>query len=158
MTGFARYWLPPLAWMALIGGFSSDVGSADHTAGIFAWIANLLLPWATPAQIALLHGLVRKLAHVAEYAILAALWFRALHGGRGLASAPSALGALLISIAWAIADEFHQSLVPSRTGSPLDILVDATGATLAIIACYASTGRSAMRRTLPVVPTPHPSD
>jgi VanZ family protein len=158
VTGFAGYGLPPLAWMALIWGFSSDIGSADHTAGIFGWIASLLLPWATPAQVALLHGLVRKLAHVTEYAILAALWFRALHGGRGLASAPSALAALGISIGWAIADELHQALVPSRTGSPLDVLVDATGAALGIVVLYVSTGRPAMRRTLPVVPTPHPSD
>jgi VanZ family protein len=139
VTGFVRYGLPPLAWMLLIWGLSTDVGSAEHTSGLFRWIAGVLVPWATPAQIDLLHGLVRKLGHVTEYAILAALWFRALHGGRGLASAPSALVALVISVAWAISDELHQSFVASRTGSPIDVLVDIIGAALALLVIYTRT-------------------
>ena len=38
MGSFARYWLPPLLWMALIWSASSDLGSADNTAGPFGWI------------------------------------------------------------------------------------------------------------------------
>jgi VanZ family protein len=136
LTTFARYWLPPLVWMALIWELSTDVGSADHTAGLFIWIMSRLFPWATPAQIDLAHGLMRKLGHLTEYGILAALWFRALHVGRRLDSARSAWTALAISVAWALADEFHQTFVPSRTASVLDVLVDATGATLATLTAH----------------------
>jgi VanZ family protein len=147
---FARYWLPPLVWMALIGGLSSDVGSAEHTAGLFVWIVTSLFPWLTPAQIDLAHGLVRKLGHLTEYAILAALWFRTFHVGRRVDAAASALTTVVICVAWAILDEFHQSLVPSRSGSPLDVMLDATGATLASLALYTFT---TLHRPAPRIPS-----
>ena len=132
MRSFAWYGLPPLVWMALIWGASSDLGSADNTAGPIAWIVTALFPWATTAQIELAHGALRKFGHLTEYAILAALWFRALYAGRRLASTESALGALAISVSWAMADELHQSFVPSRTASFLDVAFDAIGAALCL--------------------------
>jgi VanZ family protein len=141
--------------MALIGGLSSEVGSAEHTAGLFVWIVTALFPWLTPAQIDLAHGLVRKLGHLTEYAILAALWFRTLHVGRRLDSAPSAASALAISVAWAVLDEFHQSLVPSRSGNPMDVMLDATGATLASLALYTFT---TLYRPAPRLPTQNASN
>jgi len=144
--------------MAVIWWLSSDAGSAHHTSGIVGWIVTLLVPWATPAEIALVHALVRKLGHLTEYAILAILWFRALHVGRGLTPILSTLTALAISVAWAIIDEFHQSFVPSRTSTSLDVLIDITGATLALLVLYACTARTATKRALRVVPTPHLSE
>jgi VanZ family protein len=134
LRSFARYWLPPLAWMALIWSVSSDLGSADHSAGPFAWIVTALFPWATPAQIDLAHLIVRKIGHMVEYAILAALWFRTLYAGQRLSFTSSARLALAISVVWAITDELHQSFVPSRTASVLDVIVDSLGSTLAMLA------------------------
>jgi VanZ family protein len=119
--------------MGVIWGLSTDAGSADNTVGLLVWLANRLFPWATPGQVAFAHGVLRKLGHLTEYAILATLWFRALYLERRLGSAPSAWTALAISVAWAGADELHQTFVPSRTASPLDVLLDAAGATLALI-------------------------
>ena len=150
MTAFARYWLPPLGWMAVIWGLSTNIGSADNTAGLFVWLVSRLFPWATPAQIAFSHGLLRKLGHLTEYAILAALWFRALYSERRLQSAPSAWTALAVSVAWAGADELHQTFVPSRTASPLDVLLDATGATLATLTAHVlMTAKRALPRPSP---------
>ena len=131
---FVGYWLPPLLWMGLIWSVSSDIGSADNTAGAFGWIVTALVPWATPAQIEMAHAVVRKLGHLAEYAILAALWFRTLNTGRRLPPTQSALAALAISVTWAIVDEVHQSFVPSRGASSLDVILDSTGATLCLLA------------------------
>jgi VanZ family protein len=154
LTAFARYWLPPLLWMALIWGLSTDVGSADNTAGLFIWIMSRLFPWATPAQIDLAHGVMRKLGHLTEYGILAALWFRTLRVGQRLDSARSAWIALAISVAWALTDEFHQTFVPSRTASVLDVLVDATGATLATLTAHTlTTAKHALLR-----PSTHASE
>jgi VanZ family protein len=136
LRSFARYWLPPLAWMALIWSVSSDVGSTDHSAGFVTWIASVLLPWATADQVRLVHLVIRKVGHLIEYAILAALWFQTLYSGRRLPSMSSALAALAISVAWAIVDEVHQSFVPSRTGSSLDVILDSTGATLALLILF----------------------
>jgi VanZ family protein len=131
---FVRYWLPPLAWMALIWSVSSDLGSTDHSAGPFAWIMTALFPWATPAQIDLAHLIVRKTGHMVEYAILTALWFRTLSAGRRLPFTSSAPLALAISVVWAITDELHQSFVPSRTASAMDVIFDSTGAGLVLLA------------------------
>ena len=134
MRVLTRYWLPPIGWMALIWALSSDLGSAEHSARIFLQVMTRLLPWATPDQIVLLHGLARKLGHLTEYAILAALWFRGLVGERRLTRATSAWIALAASVAWAILDEIHQGTVPLRTASAWDVMIDAIGATLAVLA------------------------
>jgi len=133
LTRFARYWLPPLAWMALIWGLSTDMGSAEHTVGLLAWLVERLAPWATPAQVALAHAVFRKLGHVTEYAILAALWYRALRAGRTLHALPIALA---LSVTWAAIDEVHQVFVPSRTPSAVDVLIDSLGALAALLAIH----------------------
>ena len=134
VKALARYWLPPLVWMALIWGFSTDAASAAHTSRFIVPLLTWLAPWATPAQIELAHGLLRKLGHVVEYAILAGLWFRTFRGERRLAPWPSAWAALAVSVVWAGLDELHQSTVPSRTASAGDVMIDAIGALLAVLA------------------------
>jgi VanZ family protein len=140
VRAFARYWLPPLGWMALIWVMASDVGSAGHSAGLFVPVMTWLLPRATPDQIALLHTLVRKFGHLTEYAILASLWFRGLVGERRLTPAPSAWIALAVSMTWAVLDEIYQGTVPSRTASAWDVMIDAVGATLAVLAARGRSG------------------
>src|SRR5712691_7353535 len=77
------HWLPPVAWMAVTFWVSTDSGSGEHTSRILLPLLRWLLPWATPEALDAAHLLLRKSAHVTEYAILAALWFRAFRrGGR----------------------------------------------------------------------------
>ena len=61
--------------------------------------------------------LLRKLAHAGVFGMLTLLWLRALgpHTNRAL------LGAVTISLLFAISDEYHQILVSGRNGSPLDV-------------------------------------
>ena len=71
----------------------------------------------------------RVLAHFSQYALLAALWSWALAptlGGRAL------VVAAVISMVYAVSDEFHQSFVPGRDADPLDVLVDACGIAAAV--------------------------
>ncbi len=118
-------WAPPVAWMGVIFWLSTDAGSAQQTSRLLMPVLTWLLPGATPLQLDALHVLTRKAAHVTEYAILAALWFRALV--RGHAAPTVAWGALAISVAWAFADEAHQSFVVSRTASLRDVAIDSAG-------------------------------
>jgi VanZ family protein len=73
----------------------------------------------------------RKLVHVAEYALLCALWWRALRP----ATPPrvALVASLTVSIAYAASDELHQSFIPGRTGTPIDVSIDAFGAGLAAL-------------------------
>jgi len=67
-----------------------------------------------------------KVAHFTEYALLTALWWRAL---RTSVSARSAVvAAVVIAVAYAATDELHQTTVESRHGTPVDVLIDSAGA------------------------------
>jgi VanZ family protein len=112
-------WLPVVAWAAVIFGLSS-IPSLGTDLG--TW--DLVL---------------RKLAHVAEYAVLGALLLRAV--GR---AAP----AFLIAGAYAATDELHQRFVHGRHPSALDVLIDAAGVAIGI-ALFARGGE----RLLPWRPT-----
>jgi hypothetical protein len=79
---------------------------------------------------------------VAEYAVLAALWLRAL--ATAVAAAwPVALAA---SVVTAILDEVHQATTRSRGGSPVDVLVDAAGAGAALLVLVG--GRAGLDRVI----------
>ena len=112
---------------------SSDVGSAEHTEHWLVPLLRFLASWATPAQIAAMHGLVRKGGHLTEYAVLASLWYRAFARGRHHTPRAAAAIAFAISVAWAILDETRQSFVPSRTASARDVVLDSIGASLAML-------------------------
>ncbi len=126
-------WLPPIAWMIVVLSASSAEFSAANTGSLIGSALSWLLPGLALHHVDLIHGVIRKLAHFTEYAILGALWLRGLTRG-DLARPPAAWLALLISVACAVVDESHQAFVPGRTASVRDVLLDSTGALTAIVA------------------------
>ena len=74
--------------------------------------------------------LLRKLAHFTEYAVLTGLWWRAL---RGLGVRFPLAVAMAISLGYAATDEFHQTFVDGRRGTPVDVLIDSAGIATAAI-------------------------
>ena len=110
---------PPLLLMAVIFFLSAQ---PDLNSGLGTWDTVL-----------------RKLAHMAEYGLLWWLWWRAL-------GFESPLPAAAIAIAYAVTDEFHQSFVDGRVGSPVDVLIDATGVLLAYVAVRVLARRRAAAR------------
>ena len=104
-----RLWAPVVLWAAVIFAFSSIPSLGT---GLGTW--DLVL---------------RKLAHTAEYAGLGALLLRALGTSSGRTGIAFALG-----VAYAVSDEVHQHFVPGRRGAPLDVLIDAVGVALGIVA------------------------
>jgi VanZ family protein len=72
----------------------------------------------------------RKVVHFGEYALLAYLWWRALR--TRLSADAALLAALAIASAYAATDEFHQTFVSGRHGSPVDWLIDTAGAATAL--------------------------
>jgi len=116
----ARYWLPLLAWMGMIFYLSAQPDLPGPPE-----------PW--------LHAVISNSAHFGLYAVLAYLWWRALRSLRDRQGPQRACwekvtdrGVLalvfLVSVLYGMSDEFHQSFVPGRHPSLLDLLVDAIGA------------------------------
>ena len=90
-----------------------------------------------------IHAIVvaaRKGAHLTEYAILAVLLWRALRHNMDKERRPwlwsQAAQALLLVILFAASDEFHQSFVPTREASVVDVLIDTAGAVLALLSVW----------------------
>ena len=103
-------WLLVALWAAVIFAFSS-VPSLGTDLG--TW--DLVL---------------RKLAHLAEYAILGVLLVRATQQPRL---------AVLLAALYAISDEVHQTFVEGRVGAPLDVAIDTVGALVGVLAWRAGT-------------------
>ena len=137
-----RLWryVPVVFWTSVILLLGSDPGSMDETSRFVRPLLHFLFPDSPEATIDLIHGYIRKSAHLFEYAILAALTARALAGSSVAAIKKYRYAlALLLVLTVASIDEFHQSYEPSRTSSPYDVLIDVTGGAIALAIVYAIT-------------------
>jgi VanZ family protein len=81
----------------------------------------------------------RKLVHFSQYALLTYLWWRALR--TRMDSRRAAFAALVVSSLYAVTDEYHQTFVTGRSGSPADWAIDTAGA--AVMALTLATRRRA---------------
>ena len=127
LAALASRFLPPLLLMGVIFFLSAQPGL---NSGLGIW--DLVL---------------RKLAHMIEFGLLWFLWWRAF-------AYRAPLPAALVTLAYAASDEFHQTLVPDRTGSPWDWAIDAAGvgaAGLAVVIWFrlasSRTPRGQVRRS-----------
>ena len=147
MKSFLKYWLPVLIWLGLIFIGSTDLMSAEHTSRIIGPILRWFKPDVSAETIMRVQFFVRKLGHLSEYAILATLLWRALRRG----TARERRLSILFVVAWfvcaifAASDEFHQSFVPSRTSSPVDVMIDICGALIGLVICVAVASRRVLK-------------
>jgi VanZ family protein len=111
---------PPILLMGVIFALSAQ---PDLNSGLGTWDTVL-----------------RKAAHMASYGLLWFLWWRALGYG-------AKLPAVAIAVAYAATDEFHQHFVEGRHGTPVDVLIDTIGITLAIAAVEYRARRRTARPT-----------
>jgi VanZ family protein len=100
-----RAWLPIVLWAAVIFAFSSI---PSLSSGLGTW--DLIL---------------RKIAHLSEYAILGALLVRAIQR-------PAA--AILVGGLYAVSDEIHQHFVRGRHAAWYDVLIDTVGVAIGVLA------------------------
>ncbi len=96
---------PPIALMAVIFFLSAQ---PDLNSGLGVW-----------------DTIGRKLIHMASFGLLWLLWQRAL-------ATPVVYPAILITLAYAALDEYHQTFVEGRHGTPADVLIDAVGIAIAV--------------------------
>jgi VanZ family protein len=109
---FLNLWLPVVIWAAIIFLFSSR-------------------PTRRASEIFWQDFIVKKSAHVVEYAIFATLLFRAIKSS-GVKRTNAGLFALLIAVLYGGSDEFHQGFTPGREPTVRDVIFDTIGASFAI--------------------------
>ncbi len=141
-------WIPAAICVVLIAISSSDIFSSDSTShflrpfaeGLFGHFANRF--WDK-----LLYDL-RKTGHFFGYGFVSVVFFRAWRMTFRLSRAYSAVTASLRAAAVALlstlvlssSDEFHQSFLPHRTGSPFDVLLDMSGAITCLLILFTFVG------------------
>ena len=132
------HWLPAALAVAVIAFESSATMSAANTS---RWLLPFWVHFfgpVTPERWDLIHHYIRKTGHFTGYGLVSLCFF---HGWRltlKLADRSvralwvrSSLFAIGCTILIASADELHQSFLPSRTGRPIDVVIDTCGAILA---------------------------
>lgn len=149
-------WLPVGLWMLVIFLASTGALSADNTSRVIGPVLRFFFPDIQPETIAQAQFLCRKLAHAAEYWVLALLVWRARRQGR-LAPASDwswkdAGLAFTFAVLYAVTDEIHQALEPSRQGQVMDVFIDAAGAAAGLSVAWWSTRRAARRRRTAALP------
>jgi len=130
-----KAWAPALVFMGVIYIMSAMPGDASgrtsgRLAGLLLSAVSFLFGPDAAAQMDMdiLHLLIRKGAHMTEYAILFLLYFRAL---RMESAKHPGLYALLLCAGYAATDEWHQGFVAGRGPSVIDVCIDTLGAGLA---------------------------
>ncbi|MGD0860287.1 MAG: VanZ family protein [Terracidiphilus sp.] len=122
-------WLPVAIGIGVIMMESTEWMGSDHTSGPLRWLFESIFGPVADARWEPLHHFIRKSGHFLGYGAMGLLWLRAwwmtLPRSRFLHDAFLALlGTALV----ASADEWHQTFLPNRTGSPWDVLLDCCGA------------------------------
>ena len=115
--------------MIVIFLFSTDPFASSNTSTIIGPLLSSIFPTLSNPEIDTIHEAMRKLAHWTEYFILAVLLARALRTEfprhrpfRKL------IFCIVLATLYAASDEWHQSFVPIRSASVVDVVIDGFGA------------------------------
>jgi len=114
MKKFYKFWLPVVVWAGLIFVLSS--------------IPNL----KTDLQE---DFLLRKIAHIVEFAILTFLLYRATTK-EGFKTKRAIIYSFVVALFYAFSDEYHQSFVLGRHSSLKDVGIDSIGILLMTVFWY----------------------
>lgn len=137
MSRFLKQWGPVILWAAFIFASSTDAYSASNTSIFFRPLALWMFPGASPKLVEGAHRFARKLGHFNDYFVLSYLLMRALRGEkRGAWKWRWAVCTLFTVWIYALADEFHQSFVPSRTPLLSDVWLDCFGGSCSVFFRY----------------------
>ncbi len=154
MKKFLKYFLPPLVLMALIFPVGNKALASSKTYEIFVAVFRWVFPHASRHAAGVGYVIFRKSGHFFTYGFMAFLLYRAFRGGRGPRWSPASLvRAAAVAIVYGFIDEFLQSFVPRRFGSPFDWAVDCAGILLAL----ALTAWRARRFDGGLAPAPGPN-
>lgn len=107
MKKFAKWWLPVIAWLIVIF-IGSSIGNLPRVGGKTS------------------DGLVHRVAHVAEFAVLGVLLLRAASKNEPITKRAIIMTLILVAL-YGASDEFHQRFTPGRSSEGLSVLFDVAG-------------------------------
>jgi VanZ family protein len=123
-----KAWIAAILWLIVISIESTAYLSAHNTSRFLFPLLHYLFGMSLE-RFEPLHFFLRKCGHVFGYGLLSILLFRAWRETLPALGNPrwtfrwaniAVLGTALV----ASLDEWHQSFIPSRTGTPRDVLLD----------------------------------
>ncbi len=134
---FMRYWLPVAVMLTLMFLFSTDLFSGETTGRAIAWFFSFFWQDDGAPDIKETDFAIRKLAHFAEYAVLAFLLFRAFRADNQKRWRWRwALAAFAVVVVWSWLDEWHQTFTHTRVGSIYDSMIDSAGGFFALLIIF----------------------
>lgn len=106
-------WGPALVWMGVIFAFSARPSLPEGPDR--AWKLG-----------------VDEIAHMVEYGVLACFFLQGL-SRRSQKGTPLRLAIVVLCLAYGLSDEYHQTFVPGRNGTLVDVATDGVGASGAMV-------------------------
>ena len=130
-------WTPVVLAIAVICAESTNTFSSQNTSSWLRPIAQRFFGAISDSAWDQFHHLLRKTGHFVGYGTVGFTFLRGwLHtlARRGFGTLrawrlEASILAIFSTAVVASGDEFHQSFLPSRTGTPVDVLLDTAGAT-----------------------------
>ena len=137
--------MPAGVWIGLIAFESTDFLSAQHTGSMLYTLLTRLFGEVDLYDFLIFHHYLRKTGHVAGYGILSLLLLRGWSATFGQTQALLWRTALLSWLGTAFVasmDEWHQSFIPSRTGTWRDAVLDSLAGLVFLLVAYFKLWRS----------------
>jgi len=153
------HWVPALLGIAVILVESTVLMGAANTSRWLLPIWEKLFGPVTPERWEIIHHFIRKTGHFIGYGTVSLGFFDAWRvtlearfpqwRTRFRYAAPLALACTVLLASW---DEWHQSLLPGRTSSPRDVLLDFCGAIIAHLVLYGVMSLRSRRARVQIQP------
>ncbi len=134
-----RAWWPAIVWIGLIAFESSDFFSAEHTGSMLFMLLKRLFGDINLYKFLVFHHYLRKTGHVVGYGMLSLLLLRGWRATFAQAQALLLRAALLSwlgTVSVAALDEWHQTFIPSRTGTVRDVGLDTVAGVAFLAVAY----------------------
>jgi len=128
-----RHWTPALLWLGVIAIESTKLLSSENTGSFLYTILIRVFGTIDIDTFDVWHHYLRKTGHVVGYGMLSWLLFRAWRATLPVLSGErwvlrwAAISFLMTALVASL-DEWHQAFIPSRTGTPWDIVLDSCAA------------------------------
>jgi VanZ family protein len=140
-----RAWWPAAVWIGLIAFESTDLFSARNTGSVLYALWTRLFGEVDLYDFLVFHHYLRKTGHVVGYGMLSLLLLRGWRATFGQGPALLWRTALLSWLGTAFVasmDEWHQSFIPSRTGTWRDAVLDSMAGLVFLLVAYFMLRRS----------------
>ena len=140
-----RAWWPVAVWIVLISFESTDMFSSRNTGSLLYALIVRLYGEISFYDFLIFHMYLRKTGHVVGYGMLALLLLR---GWRMTIGPARAWLNKMLLLSWvgtafvASMDEWHQTFIPSRTGTVHDVILDSIAGFAFLLAAYLWLRRS----------------